>query len=78
MVAVDRALGLDADSRILIEAATAGELAACGTAHADNVAPSLLGGLLLIRPGSPPSIRPPWLSRSARHSAPTGPNVHCS
>lgn len=33
----------------LVEFAMQGESAACGTAHADNVAPALLGGFILIR-----------------------------
>lgn len=32
------------------------EFVACGSAHADNAAPSLLGGLILIRDNHPPDI----------------------
>lgn len=37
----------------LIPAAMEGERVACGSAHADNVAPSLLGGFVLIRSYTP-------------------------
>lgn len=56
---------LDAD---LLEACMQGEAAASGSPHADNVAPALFGGVVLIRPGSPPEpIRLPapaelWLA----------------
>ncbi len=40
----------------LILFAMEGERAACGTAHADNVAPSLLGGFLIIRSYDPLDI----------------------
>lgn len=55
-LAVNAALGLDAGEGILLAAALAAEKVACGAAHPDNVAPALLGGLLLIRPGDPPAI----------------------
>ena len=45
--------------RLLLACMTA-EAAASGTAHADNVAPALLGGIVLVRPGDPPeAIRLP-------------------
>lgn len=52
-VAVNRALGdlLGLDDVIL--AAMEGERVACGSAHADNVAPSVLGGFALIRSYQP-------------------------
>lgn len=37
----------------LVKFAMEGERAACGTAHADNVAPALLGGFVLIRSYAP-------------------------
>jgi homoserine kinase len=37
----------------LIKFAMEGERIACGTAHADNVAPSLMGGIVLIRATNP-------------------------
>ena len=47
------------------------EKAACGTAHADNVAPSLLGGFVLIRSYSPLDVVqlpvPPGLSCAVAH-----------
>lgn len=55
-VAVNAALGLGAGEETLLAAALAAEEVACGAAHPDNVAPALLGGLLLIRPGDPPAI----------------------
>ena len=36
------------DSRVMIDAVVEGEYVACGSRHADNVLPSLLGGLILI------------------------------
>lgn len=56
VVATDRALGLGAGEARLLAAAMEGERVACGTAHPDNVAPSLRGGLLLVRPGEPPEL----------------------
>ncbi len=55
-VAVNQALDLGADETRLLAAALEGERVACGTPHADNAAPSLTGGLVLVRPGDPPSI----------------------
>ncbi|RMG40337.1 MAG: homoserine kinase [Candidatus Dadabacteria bacterium] len=40
----------------LVPFAMQGEKAACGTAHADNVAPGLMGGFVLIRSSEPPDI----------------------
>jgi homoserine kinase len=56
LVATNQALGLAADTGRLLVAAMEGERVACGTAHPDNVAPSLHGGLLLVRPGEPPEL----------------------
>ncbi len=56
LVATNEALGLGADADQLLAAAMEGERAACGTAHPDNVAPALHGGLLLVRPGEPPQL----------------------
>jgi homoserine kinase len=56
VVATDRLLGLGAPLETLLMAAMAGEAGACGSAHADNVAPSLYGGLVLVRPGSVPDV----------------------
>lgn len=49
VVAVNRLLGSPYESRALLSFAAEGELVACGTAHLDNVAPSLLGGFVFIR-----------------------------
>ncbi|MCH2023903.1 MAG: homoserine kinase, partial [Saprospiraceae bacterium] len=40
----------------LVYFAAEGEFVACGTAHADNVAPSIMGGLVLIRSHNPVDI----------------------
>mgnify|MGYP001598561680 CR=1 FL=1 len=52
----------------LLPFAMEGERAACGFAHADNVAPSLLGGMILIRSYEPLEIIP----------IPTPPNLFCA
>ena len=52
VVAVDALLGLDLTSAALLRYALAGEILASGGAHADNLAPSLLG-----RPGPRPFAR---------------------
>ncbi|MEM1244775.1 MAG: homoserine kinase [Acidobacteriota bacterium] len=49
VVAVDRLLGTELPSAELLECALEGEQIASGARHADNVAPSLLGDLLLVR-----------------------------
>ncbi len=49
VVAVDTLLGLELPSASLLRYAVAGEVLASGGAHADNLAPSLLGGLVLVR-----------------------------
>lgn len=46
-------LGSPLSKKELIKFAMEGERIACGTAHADNVAPSLMGGIVLIRSASP-------------------------
>ncbi len=56
LVATNEALGIGADPERLLTAAMEGERVACGTAHPDNVAPSLHGGLLLVRPGETPAL----------------------
>ncbi|MFQ5349537.1 MAG: homoserine kinase [Thermoanaerobaculia bacterium] len=61
LVATDEALGLGADEARLLAAAMEGERVACGAAHPDNVAPTLHGGLLLVRPGEAPG-EPPELT----------------
>jgi homoserine kinase len=51
--AVNELLGRPLSARELLPFAMEGERIACGTAHADNVAPSLLGGFILIRSYEP-------------------------
>ena len=52
----------------LLEAAVEGEAAGSGAAHADNAAPALLGGLVLVLPGKPlswvrlPTLRDMWVA----------------
>ena len=58
LVAADAALDLAATAGQLLAAAMEGERVACGAAHPDNVAPTLCGGLLLVRPGAPPDLTP--------------------
>lgn len=51
--AVNELLGNILSTKQLITFAMEGERIACGAAHADNVAPSLLGGFILIRSNDP-------------------------
>lgn len=51
--AVNALLGSPLTARQLVPFAMEGERIACGAAHADNVAPALLGGFVLIRSYSP-------------------------
>lgn len=53
VVAVDALLGLEQPRSALLAAAVEGERVACGAGHADNVAPSLHGGLVLVRSTEP-------------------------
>lgn len=53
LFAVNRLLGSPLSSRELLPFAMEGEKVACGSAHADNVAPALLGGFVLIRSYAP-------------------------
>ena len=56
-VGVNTLAGGPLDHRQLIEICAAAEGAACGSAHADNVTPGIVGGIALIRPdGEPVSI----------------------
>ena len=52
-VAVNALFGGVLSSDDLVACALRGEAAASGTAHADNVAPSVLGGIVLIRSSDP-------------------------
>lgn len=53
LVAADAALGLGLAPTQLVDLAREGERIACGAAHPDNVAPSILGGVVLIPCMSP-------------------------
>ena len=52
-VAANEVLGSPLTDDELVRCAMAGERAACGSAHADNVAPAVLGGIVLIRSYDP-------------------------
>jgi homoserine kinase len=56
VVAVDALLGSRAPADLLLRCAIEGERLASGSAHADNVAPALLGGFVLARAAEPPDI----------------------
>jgi homoserine kinase len=49
LVGINHLLGEPFDRKALLPFAMEAERVACGSAHADNVAPSLLGGFVLIR-----------------------------
>ncbi len=53
LVAINELMGNPLTREQLLPLAMEGERLACGNAHADNVAPSLLGGLVLIRSYDP-------------------------
>lgn len=48
VVAIDRLLKTNLSKRDLVEIAAQGEIAAAGAPHADNVAPSICGGITII------------------------------
>ena len=50
---VNALLGFPFETKDLVQFAMQGEVAATGSAHADNVAPALLGGFTLVRSYSP-------------------------
>jgi homoserine kinase len=56
LVAINHLMGNPLKREELLPLAMEGERMACGNAHADNVAPSLLGGLILIRSYNPLDI----------------------
>lgn len=56
VVAVNRLLDLKASQDLLLRCAMEGERIACGSAHADNAAPCLYGGFVLIRQCDPPEV----------------------
>ena len=51
--AANKLLGSPLSTEKLLPFAMEGERVACGTAHADNVAPALLGGFVVVRSYSP-------------------------
>jgi homoserine kinase len=53
LVAINHLMGNPYSREELLPLAMEGERLACGNAHADNVAPALLGGLVLIRSYNP-------------------------
>ena len=57
-VAVNQLLGGALSAPTLVDCALAGEAAASGGIHADNVVPSLLGGIVLIRSCDPLDLVP--------------------
>ncbi len=55
-VAADALLGGELDRTALLECAMIGEQKGSGADHADNAAPSLVGGFALVLPGHPPKM----------------------
>ena len=55
-VAADALLGGGLDRTALLECAMIGERKGSGADHADNAAPSLIGGFVLVLPGRPPEM----------------------
>ncbi|MDE2781688.1 MAG: homoserine kinase [Gemmatimonadota bacterium] len=55
-VAADALLGGNLDRTALLECAMIGERKGSGANHADNAAPSLIGGFVLVLPGTPPQM----------------------
>jgi homoserine kinase len=53
VIAANRLLGDPFTVEALVRFAMEGERAACGSAHADNVAPAVLGGFVIVRSYSP-------------------------
>jgi len=58
VVAINHLMGEPLKREDLLPFVMEAERVACGSAHADNVAPSLLGGLILIRQNHPLDIIP--------------------
>jgi homoserine kinase len=56
--AANELLGRPLEKQALLPFAMEGERIACGSAHADNVAPALLGGFVLIRSYAPLDVIP--------------------
>jgi homoserine kinase len=56
VVAVDALLGANAPVETLIACALEGERLGAGSAHADNIAPAICGGFVLVRRAVPPDV----------------------
>jgi homoserine kinase len=56
VVAVNALLGANASQETLIQCALEGERLGAGSAHADNIAPAVCGGFVLVRRAQPPDI----------------------
>ena len=56
VVAVDALLGAKTPIDTLLSCALRGEQVGAGSAHADNIAPSLYGGFVLVRSSHPPDV----------------------
>jgi homoserine kinase len=56
VVAVDALVGANASRETLLTCAFEGERIGAGSAHGDNIAPCLYGGLVLVRHANPPDI----------------------
>lgn len=56
VVAVDALLGTRLPLETLLSCALRGEQMGAGSAHADNIAPSLWGGFVLVRRANPPDV----------------------
>ena len=56
VVAVDALVGANSNEETLIACALEGERLGAGSAHADNIAPSICGGFVLVRRPSPPDV----------------------
>jgi len=68
VVATNQALGKPLSRQELLRFAVDAEKVACGTAHADNAAPSLLGGFCMIRSSQPLDVV----------SLPVPPGLYCT
>jgi homoserine kinase len=68
LVGINHLLGEPFLKKDLLPFAMEAERMACGSAHADNVAPSLMGGFVLIRAYDPPDVV----------SIPTPDNLYCT
>lgn len=56
LVAAAALLEIELPKEVLLRCAVEGERVACGSAHADNAAPSLYGGFVLVRQNASPSV----------------------